>query len=286
MKSVTVILGCLVGLAVVAPVCGIVVAPPPPIAERVAKFECIVVAKVVAVESQRIIAPVDRNSTQKADYAIAVLKVTENIKGATEEKPLRVGFLAPAERKGSIRPSPRFGLTFKVGQEGLFFLTRHFQEPFYLAPTYFAFISAQSFNFQEEVSLSRLVQKMGTRLAGALESQNPQDRYYAAALLIQQYRDPKNAVKGARTELVDAKESQLILKALAEADWNQAGALALTPWKMFSLLGLTAKDGFTLSSEVRTAKERQRAAQAWLQKHAATYRIERILATPARPHAP
>lgn len=279
----------LVGVVVLAAggAASAVVVVPPAIPDRVAKADCIVIGTVVALESDLVVVLPNRKSSQKATYQIAVLKITEGIKEAQKGKTLRVGFVAP-EPKGGIRPSgPRFGATFKVGQGGLFFLSRHFQEPFFLVPTLFAYVpeslaGSKNANFGQEVALTRFAQKMGSKLAAGLESTEAQERFYAAALLIQRYR----TARGGKTELVAARESQLILTALAEADWTQAGPL--NPWNLFNQLGLTAKDGWAPPSDATVTGltaaaahiDQHKAARTWLREHAATYRLVRRLAEP------
>jgi hypothetical protein len=251
--------------------------------ERVARADCIVVAKIIAVEEAEVIAPPSRDAPKKVRYRVAVLKVSEAVKGGKDRRTLRLGFPAPPEPGPGlgVRPAgPRFGTVFKVGQEGLFYLTRHFRQPFFTAPMYYDFVPRDHPGFGQEVDLARFALERGANLAAALDSRDPRERFYAAALLIHRYRTFRGGP--GRTEPLGARESKQILTTLAEADWEQPGQI--TPWTLFLQLGLKEQDGWKFPATVRSATAYHAAAREWCRTHAATFRIRRIVgAEEARP---
>jgi hypothetical protein len=259
---------------------GVIVATPPALSKRVAQADAIVVGRIAGFEEKDISVFPSPKATAKVPFRVAIIEVIEHVKGAKSEKRLRLGhaFLPEAPRGGgiSIRPKPLLGPTFKLGQQGLFFLTRHQQESFFLAPRYVDFLSGQNPNFDQDVALVRYAVKVGARPAAGLESKDRQERFFAAALLLDRYRTYRGG--SGKTEPIDARESELILAALADADWNTDGRL--TPWALFNQLGLSAKDGWQAPRGKRSAEERYRAAQTWLRDHVKTYRIRRIADPP------
>src|SRR5947209_2877530 len=109
----------LVVLASQVPARALVVAPPPSGPQRVARAEAIVVGRVVALEDKDV-------EVQKVAYRIAVVKVTEVIKGGKDQM-VRVGFIPPANINAGggpvIRPGFRGNIQLQVGQDGLFYLS-------------------------------------------------------------------------------------------------------------------------------------------------------------------
>jgi hypothetical protein len=256
---------------------------PPPGPERVAQAQVIVVGRVVALEPKDVSAQQFPKAPQNINYRIAVVSVTEAIKGIKSEKTIRVGFIPPPQINpvppgGGVRPFIRrpFNPGFTVGQDGLFFLNKHHQESFYLAPQYFNFISAQAPNFKQEVTLTKLTIRLGDNLAAGLKSKDAEERFMSAALLIQKYRFARGLV--VKSEPIDAAESKLILTTLLEANWKDQGNP--NPWMAFNQLGLTPKDGWTFPQGRVTIEDLHKAAQTWLREHAATYRIQRVVVQP------
>jgi hypothetical protein len=258
-------------LTVTAPARALLVAPPPPGPERIAKVDCIVVGRIVAVEDKDVEA-----GGQK--YRVAVIKVSEALKAPADTTTLRLGFTPPVQPNQpnpaiKIRPSTgRVGQNYQVGQDGLFFLTRHPKEMFYTAPMYYDFVSSQNDGFAGEVGLTRYTVKFGEKPAAGLKSDKADERFYAAALLVQKYRTFRGGA--VKSEPIDAGESRLILKAILEGDWKQSGQIS--PLRLFYQLGLTAKDGWTPPRNIKTQEDVHKAAQAWLREHGETFRIQRV----------
>jgi len=262
----------------------VIMATPAALSQRVAAADAIVVGRIAGFEEKDISVKPSPKAPAKVLFRVAIIEVTEHVKGVKSEKKLRLGFPAPSGSPPgggtSVRPRPRFGPSFKLGQQGLFFLIKHYQEPFFMAPRYAVdFVSGQNVNFAQDLALVRYAVKAGTGLSAGLESKDPQERFLAAALLLDRYRTYRGG--SGKTEAIDAKESKLILTVLAEADWNMDGQL--TPWALFSQLGLSAKDGWQVPRNRKSAQERYQAARSWLRDHTSTYRILRVADPPPQP---
>lgn len=277
-------LGLFAGLV---PARALVIAPPPPGPDRLNKVDAVVVGRIIAIEGKDVQAPMVAKG-EKVTYRVAVISITEPIKGAKEQKMIRLGFLPPptADQGGGIRRPPirRFSPVFEVGQDGMFFLTKHFQESFYTAPMYYDFVASQNGNFNQEVKGVKLTLKLGKNLAAGLKSKDAEERLVVAGLLIQQYRQPIGRVL--KQEPIPAEESKLILKAILEGNWkdNQGN---LNPWNLFNRLGVTDKDGWRVPQGNNLQQEDyHRAAKEWLEKNVDTYRIQKFVSGPGGPIRP
>src|SRR5438270_505326 len=102
----------------------LVIAPPPG-PSRVVNSDMVIVGKVEGIEPQDVM-------VANVSYRIAIVKVTDAIRGAKDVKTVRVGFMPPPlnAKPPLIRPGFR-GVQLQAGQEGLFLLTKHPQEKFY-----------------------------------------------------------------------------------------------------------------------------------------------------------
>src|SRR5436190_23489990 len=95
-----------------------VIAMPSPGPARVANADAVIVGKVEAIE------PVDVKVGNET-FRIAVVRISDKVRGVKEEKTLRIGFTPPpkVDDKGPlvIRSGPR-PIQLQVGQDGLFLL--------------------------------------------------------------------------------------------------------------------------------------------------------------------
>lgn len=280
MRRMTLAVAGLVLFSGALPARALLVAPPPLGPQRIANVDAIVVGRVIAIEGKDVQAPAAPKS-EKIAYRVAVVSVTEPIKGAANQKMIRLAFPAPPTDQpagGIRRPIRRTSPNFEVGQDGMFFLTKHFQEPFFTAPMYYDFVSGQNPGFDLEVKQVKLILKWGNNPKAGLQSKDTDERYIAAAVLLQQYRQPQGRV--IKSEAIDAAESKLILKAILEADWKQPQG-NLHPWMIFNRLGLSNKDGWQFPQGQNLQQEDfYRAAKTWLEKNADTYRIQRFVSGP------
>jgi hypothetical protein len=269
-------LTCLALLETAAPARAMLIAPQP-LPLRAARAECIVVGKVTSIEEKEVEAAM-APGVPKTSYKIAVVEVSENVLGAKGQKTVRVGFVPP---RAPAKPPiiKRYGLTLTVGQEGLFLLTKHPQDSFYV-PGIFDFVSSQNNpKFAADLEqVKRTVKYLDDPLPG-LKSKDAEERLSTANLLVERYRTVPFGTK-TKTEPIDAELSKLILTAIAEANWNQNVLRGQAhPYAVFSRLGLTEQDGWS-PRNFKNIQDHYAAAQAWLQKNAATYRIQRFVKDP------
>jgi hypothetical protein len=175
------------------------------------------------------------------------------------------------------------GITLKEGQDGLFSLTKHHKEDFYLPPQFFQFTTSQAPTFaKEKEDAKKFVQLLANPKTG-LTSKDAADRLLTVGILLNEYRRPVPGRKETKAEPIDAEESKLILQALAQADWNAKNVRfgQIHPYGLFSQLGVTAADGYEQPRQVKNINDVYRSAQQWLEKHQDTYRVKRLV--PANP---
>lgn len=285
---------------------------------RLSQADAILVGRVVAIE------PMDVEATPapgqgKVKYRVAVIQVTENIFGLKKDtQTVRVGFIAqgnvapggigvggggvqilPAVQPGQIeiqpfpgrRPFPgNFQIQLAVGQDGMFTLNKHHKENFYLSPAGNNYLPRQNNpNFDNEVKNAKQLAKVMANPAASLKAEDKQDRYAAAALLINKYRQPNNPTgQPMKLEPIDADESKLILKALGEGDWTPGrfNARIPNPYELFNQLGINQKDGYN-PVNIRTQQDIATAMQKWLDENNGKYRISKLVVdTNAKPGQP
>jgi hypothetical protein len=277
---------------------------------RLSQADAIFVGRVVAIE------PIDVEASQvakgaKGTYRIAVVQVSDAIfglkKGATQ---VRVGFLMQGNNvplngpgggfqilpaiqpplPGGAPPPPvgfrfpgNFQVQLAVGQDGLFTVNKHHKEDFYLSPNFQNFVTRQQNpNFDGQVKTAKQLSKVMANPVASLKAADKQDRYTAAALLISKYRTASNPNgRAMKLEPIDAAESKLILKALAEGDWKLGvfNATIPAPFELFNQLGINQKDGYNLINP-RTQPQVFEAMQKWLDENNGKYRIQKYVVDP------
>jgi hypothetical protein len=252
------------------------VAPAPHMATRFGMADAIVAGQVLAFEDQdRLVIPFPSTST-KLPYRIAVFRVTENFLGAKGQKTVRIGFPVPPK---SGKPLYRYAPNFQPNQQGLFFLKKHFQEPFLVAPNYYDFINSNNNpTFIPQRDEVRVLARLLVDPLASLQSKNAEERLQTTAVLIARYRLAHGNVP-AKPEPIAAEESRLILRALADADWNKPRKFnEVSPVLLFGQLGIGLRDGFQPKTNL-APNDYTAAMRAWVQEHAATYRIQRVVPT-------
>ncbi len=271
---------------------------PPPGPMKVAQADVIVTGQVMGIEDRDVEVPIAPNSPQKVKYRVAVLKVNDVIKGdAKLAKLLRVAFQAPPApavgpgggpvggpgtvfRPGFRRP----GVVLNVGQDGLFYLKKLSGNDLYTLPAYYSYVnSSDRATLEREINEARKTLKILQDPMASLKSKDGEERLLTAALLIGKYRAYQGSPK---TEPIAAEESKLILKALADADWNvnrPGFNYQMNPLNMFGQLGISAKDGFQFQPQpgANNPNAYPDAVKAWLKDHWQTYRIQKFVAGPA-----
>jgi hypothetical protein len=251
----------------------------PPLPQRVALADLVVVGKVTALDKELVTAsPVLEvpGTELKVPYRIAQLTVGSVVVGSRELTKVSVGFIPPGENlPRSVRKLVKVQLT--VEQEGCFFLRKHPHEPFYVAQVAYDVLDrSKSKEFDKEVALVKRSARLLDDPAAGLQAREADDRLLTAAMLILRYRTPLHVYTDKpRTEPVEAAQSKLILKVLAEGDWTvQEGPAPLLPLSLFLRLGLSEEDGW---DQPAALKEIPAAARKWLRDHARTYRIQRYV---------
>jgi hypothetical protein len=251
-----------------------VIALPPPGPARVANSNMVLVGKVESLEPQDV-------KVGTINYRIAVVKITDGIKGVKEgTKTVRIGF-EPIEKpdgKGPIviRTGAR-PVQLEAGQGGLFLLRKHDKQDFYVIGGVVGYYvnSDKNKDFDAEVKAAKAATKVVDNPLAALKSKDAEERLLAAAILVDKhrtYRGPKS-----REEPIAADESKLILKAMADGEWKDQPnymSLRANPMQLFQRLGVGKNDGFVIEA----GNNYQQAARAWLTRNADTYRIQRFVA--------
>jgi hypothetical protein len=271
-------LGCAVAIAVLLgitlPALARVIAPPP-LTQRIAVADTIILGRVTAIEDVDVEAAVLPGG-DKIKYRIAVVTVNDTLRGKGDLKTIKVGFKAPAVQ-GKIGPKyPMANL--QAGREYVLLLQKHHEGKFLQVELYVDAIEiAPAGKSDADIAQIKRCVKLINNPKAALQSKDEADRLLAATMLIQKYRGRP----AEKTEPIDAEESQLILKALQGVkDWGKYDPITNTNAVMlFQRLGLTEKDGFRPLVNIKDYnRDWGNAAQAWLEKNAATYRIQRFVA--------
>jgi hypothetical protein len=248
-------------------------------------------------------------------YRIAVVQISDALHGVKKEtKQVRIGFVvqqqpnpgvpvppgggiqilpAPAPGQPAIQPVPPGGfrgrpfpgvqqMQLTMNQEGLFTINKHPKENFYVSPNFQQFVQKEGNpGFDNQVKTAKQLAKVMGDPVAALKSEDKDDRYAAAAILIGKYRNPNNAEgKPMKLEPIDANESKLLLKALAGGDWkvgvfnpNLPG-----PAELFNQLGIQPKDGYTPNFRDQQTMHQQ--MQKWLDENQGKYLVQKYVVDP------
>lgn len=258
---------------------------PPPGPQRLVGAQCVVVGKVTAIEEKTIEAS-PAAGAPKVLYRVAVVKISDEIRGANGLTSIRVGFIPPMDAPAPgpeggprIRPIRRMPqVTLAVGQEALFFVKKHHEKDFYVAPMYFDVVNKEgNANFDKDVALLKKCEKLIKNPNEGLKSNDAEDRLLAAGLLISKYRTPEGTGKQ-RFEPIDAEQSKLILQAIADGDWSKQDFRQMSAMSVFNSLGLTPADGWKPGPFKNYQVEFPAAAKAWLKDNADKYRVKRMVA--------
>jgi hypothetical protein len=259
-------------------------APPQPVPLRAVFSEVVVVGTLGKAEEKTIPATVFLGAKAKAEYRVLELKVEEGLRGAKKGDVLRFGFLVPRpDRNGRVpRPDTPEAVTYRTGQGCLFFLRKHHDEGFYTPLEYGLPIDQKGKSYAADLKLTRRCLKLWADPKAGLRAKVAEDRLLTAGLLIHVYRHYQAGKYGLETEEIPAEECKLILRALAEADWEAkvrpGGSVEMTPRWLFFRLEIGFKDGWGPATGV---DEINRSARKWVQDHADTYRIRRYAPVPA-----
>ncbi len=223
-------------------------------AARLALSDTVLVGKVLSVENRTLRLRLAAGQ-EPLPFDVVVLKVQSMLRGDE-----RLTHLRMAVMKHQVVP---------VNFEGVFFLNAHAEEPVYTMSSDgydYPIDRANNPGFLTQVEqLKRMGQLLRDPLA-SLKSRKAEDRFLTAALLISQYRTFRPGVhdNAAKTTPIDSTTSKLILRALAESDWNRDAAdFRLTPWRMFNMLGIKPAEGLDFTN-APTLQARCEILQKWM----------------------
>jgi hypothetical protein len=231
--------------------------------------EVVVAGRVIAVEDQNVAALPFATAQKDVEYTVAIVHVTRTFKGAPGNERIRVGLMAPHQ---GLRP----------GQEVLLFLTRHFEEPFFIPLSGrfdYAISKDNNPDFDRQLAQHERWAKAWNDPAAALTAKDQTERLHAAIMAVERHRLFQPAIHRAagRMQPLDAVRSEQILRALAEVDWARGGPdFRMSPWRAFNMLGATAKDGWSPQPGWNT-QQLTEAARRWLGEHATTFRIAALV---------
>jgi len=289
-------LSCLALLAAPRHAAGVavMVRPVPSVQQRVLSSPVIVVGKVTAVDDKTVKAERWPGDMQQGEYRLATVKLSETLCGVKGLTHIKVGFQLPVPvrpmgpvgpgggliRRPIRRPFGPQDITLVKGQEVCLFLKTHPKENFYVATSAHGVLDKKASTFDKDLAEVRKVVKVLADPMSGLKAKTADERFQAAALLLQHYRTFQ---QGDKQEPLAAEESKLILEAIADANWNvrpifrPGMAAPMTPQTAFSLLGLQPKDGWV---QPQNFQEMPEAAKKWLKDNAGSYRVQRIVPQP------
>jgi hypothetical protein len=273
-----------------------------PIPDLVAGSDLVVIAKVNRIHKNIITALPTRQAAKKEPYQLVEVTVKETIQGAKRGSRITLGVQCFGMKLGGGPLTFTPAVQWTEGQEACLFLRRHFSGKFYEAGFENVLRKEAPLggnpNYNADLELARKCARLLAAADKSLKSDKADDRFLTAAMLIRKYRGPapspfemnKTVKKPVKEQPISPKQSKLIFRALAEADWSLAKepfASQNHPAGLFRRLGLTAKDGWTLRQQpanpldgragYKLHVEFTAAAKKWLKAHAATYRIKRIV---------
>jgi hypothetical protein len=227
-------------------------------AARLALSDAVLVGKVLSVESRTVRLRLGAGQEPLA-HDVVVVKVESMLRGD--------------DRLTHIRLAVMKHQVMQPGFEGVFFLNANSEEMVYTMSSDFydyPINKANNPGFKQQVEQLRRMGQLLREPRESLQSKKAEDRFLTAALLISQYRTFQSGVHEGtgKTAPIDAATSKLILRALADSDWNNAAAdFRLTPWRMFNMLGVKATDGLAYPDGMTSQQQRVEATKKWIKEH-------------------
>ncbi|MEZ6139302.1 MAG: hypothetical protein R3B84_01915 [Zavarzinella sp.] len=223
------------------------IALPPAATNNPTSAEMIIVGKVLEIEKDTVEGPMDGNPDVKVTYKIAVIKISDPIKGAKGLTQVRVGFvennvgggnggeiqILPAQ-PGLIQVRPAIGIarplpgrggapstTFAKDQEGLVLLKSLPKAEFYIPVGWGAFVMKKDPQYDTVLKNITSTLEVMADPAKFLKSKELAERANAAKILLNDYRNTPFEQGKVRKEVpVDKEISALIVNVLAELPWT------------------------------------------------------------------
>jgi hypothetical protein len=277
-----------------------------PAPQRAVAADVVVVGKVTAIEKDTVDAPQFPGAKDKVAYKVAVVKIQTNLAGANNMTHIKIGFVPPPPpqpappgavpvQPGVIRPGVRPirpGMQvpeLKEGQEMLFFLTKHFAADFYVMPAMNTPVDVATDAGKKEIEAVKKVTDLLADPMKGLKSDKADVRAETAAVMVMKYRSYPEFAAQVDHVAINAEESKLVLKAIAEGEWKAVRANPSAPnaYQAFSMLGLTEADGYKQpmfprpqpgQPPVDFAAMQKEAFVKWLDGPGKDYRIKKLVA--------
>ena len=251
--------------------------------QKLAHADVVLVGKVTALEKDDVLVAPFAGATDKVSFKVAVVKVENGLVGAANVTHVKVGFIPPPAAAPPGRPLPGRGGSQSVnlteGTEALFYLTKHHSGEFYTINPITPPIESNANGYKDELALTKKGAAALADPAKALKADKADDRFLAAVVLVTKFRTYPNDGREVETVTVPADESRRVLAALAAGNWKPDGN-AVNAYQVFSMLGLTAQDGWkqpmVKPGEDFIAKTRE-AFTAWLAGPGKDYQIKKIV---------
>ena len=244
--------------------------------QRILYSEVTVLGTITAVEKDEIEIPNPQPTIPPLSFRVAVVRVEQAIGGAKNVTHVKVLFS---------------GEQLCPGQEVCLFLNRHATQTGYFTATPQApwLDRANPRDRATWTALDTVLPAVSDPVA-ALKSGDDNERFRAAAYLTLRYRKTVAGVSADKydTEPVSADESQLILKALADVDWDRATD-GVNHWEAYHAIGLKQENGGFPNCDVVTdgklmplhfpggRNDLRSAYQKWLAERGATYQIQKLI---------
>ena len=265
------------GLAVVSQSAWALIIAPPPGPIRIVQSDAVFVGRVIAIEPQDVDAKPFPQAKETVKYRVAVVAVSDSIRGVKDIKMVRIGFIPPTPPKkgapissGSLR-----NIQVQVGQEGLFMINKHSDGKFCQAPGDGYFVSSQDKQFKDEVKTAIKTVEVLANPIQSLKSKDAEERLLAASLQVAKHRQQKPPFPN-KQEPIDAEESKLILQVITAEKWQPGRFGQTNAYQIFLQLGVGPQDGWNAPTKVKDIDEVRQAFQTWLRDHP-EYRVKRFV---------
>lgn len=246
-------------------------APPMPVPARLAVSECCFVGTVTKFEAKTTAALPYPSAPKKVDHLVAIVKIDKAFAGTNGLTHVRIGFVP--NKANPRRRGPSWGYP-KAGDTAMFFLKRHPSAAFFkLQPYSDVIYKDKNTQWTKQLAEAEKATKALQNISENLQSKDPATRYMTAAMMVIRYRTPPQSQFEQKS--IDAKESQLILEALASADWKARQPYYFNASTVFYRLNLTKNDGWQPPKDY---KQFEAEAKKWLKSNAKTYRIKKYVA--------
>lgn len=274
-----------------APAPALVVAMKPGV-QRAVTADVVVVGKVTAIEKDTIEARPFPTAPTKVEFKVAIVKIDSALAGVNNQTHIKVGFIpqptvdpnVPPPQPGLVRPPIRRpGLQapeLKVGDEYMLFLVKHPEGGFYSMPNMSPPIDMKNDGGKKE---AEQIKKVLTALADpmkGLKSAKAEERLLTATSLVMKYRTYPDRGGEVDQQPIPVEESRLILKALAEAEWNRFDPNGPNAMQAFYQLGLTPQDGWAQPKAqpgVNYQTQLKTAFTTWVDGAGKNYQIKKLV---------